>query len=103
MTERELRLIGLGVKAGSVIVGTSGVRDGLRNGDVLLVVVAGDHTRRTEEKVARLARGKGVRIVEGPDSDELGRRLGRKTVQALGLLDPNLASEIGAVDRAERR
>ena len=99
MNERELRLIGLGVKAGSVIVGTSRVRDGLHKGDVLLVVLAGDHTRRT----ARLARGKGVRIVEGPDSNELGRRLGRKTVQTLGLLDPNLASEIGAVDRAERR
>jgi ribosomal protein L7Ae-like RNA K-turn-binding protein len=103
MTERELRLIGLGVRAGSVVVGTSGVRDGIHKGEVLLVVLAGDHTRRTEEKVARLARGKGVRIVEGPDSVELGRRLGRKTVQTLGLLDPNLASEIGAVDRAERR
>lgn len=95
--------MGLGARAGSVIIGTSGVRDGLRSGKVLLVVLAGDHGRRTEEKVARLARGKGVRIVEGPDSMELGRRLGRKTVQALGLLDPNLASEIGVVDNAERR
>jgi len=103
MTERELRLIGLGARAGSVVIGTSRVRDGLRRGEVLLVVLAGDHGRRAEEKVARLARGKGVRIVEGPDSVELGRRLGRTTVQTLGLLDPNLASEIGAVDRAERR
>ena len=103
MTERELRLIGLGARAGSVVIGTSRVRDGLRRGEVLLVVLAGDHGRRTEDKVARLARGKGVRIVEGPDSVELGRRLGRTTVQTLGLLDPNLASEIGAVDRAERR
>jgi ribosomal protein L7Ae-like RNA K-turn-binding protein len=68
-----------------------------------LVVLAGDHSRRTEEKVARLARAKGVRIIEGPDSMELGRRFGRKPVQTLGLLDPNLASEIGAVDRAESR
>jgi len=103
MTERDLRLIGLAVRAGSVLIGTSAVRDGLRRGEVLLLVLAGDHGRRTEEKVARLARGKGVRIVEGPDSVELGRRLGRKTVQALGLLDPNLASEIGSVDRAEKR
>ncbi len=103
MTDRELRLIGLGFNAGSVLVGTSRVRDGLRRGVVLLVVMAGDHSRRTEEKVARLARGKGVRIIEGPNSVELGRRLGRKPVQTLGLLDPNLASEIGTVDRAERR
>ncbi len=51
-----------------------------------------------EEKVARLARGKGVGIVEGPGSVELGLRLGRTSVQALGLLDPNLASEIGLAD-----
>jgi len=70
---------------------------------VLLLVLAGDHGRRTEEKVARLARNKGVRIVEGPDSAELGHRLGRETVQVLGLLDPNLVSEIGSVDRAEKR
>ena len=44
-----------------------------------------------------------MRIVEGPDSEELGGRLGRKPVQALGLLDPNLASEIGAVDNTESR
>ena len=103
MTERDLRLIGLAARAGSVLVGTSAVRDGLRRGEVLLLVLAGDHGRRTEEKVARLARNKGVKIVEGPDSAELGRRLGRETVQALGLLDPNLASEIGSVDRAEKR
>lgn len=103
MTERDLRLIGLAVRAGSVLIGASAVRDGLRRHEVLLVVLAGDHGRRTEEKVARLARGKGVRIVEGPDSVELGRRLGRKTVQALGFLDPNLASEIGSVDRSEKR
>ncbi len=98
MTEKELRLIGLGARAGSVVVGTARVRDGLRSGKVLLVVLAGDHSRRTEEKVARLARGKGVGIVEGPGSVELGLRLGRTSVQALGLLDPNLASEIGLAD-----
>ena len=103
MTERELRLIGLGMKAGSVIVGTSRVREGLKKGQVRLVVLARDYSTRTKEKVARLAKGKGVRIVEGPDSEELGCRLGRKPMQTLGLLDPNLASEIGAVDNAESR
>ena len=94
-------MIGLGVRAGSVVVGTAAVRDGIKAGQVELVVLARDHGSRTEEKVARLARGKGVKIVEGPDSYELGRRLGRQVLQAVGLLDPNLASEVLDSDRAE--
>jgi len=103
MTERELRLIGLGLRAGSVLVGTSRVREGLKGGKVQLVVLADDFGKRTEEKVVRLAKGKGVRIVEGPESAELGRRLGRSAVQTLGVIDRNLASEIGAGDRPETR
>jgi ribosomal protein L7Ae-like RNA K-turn-binding protein len=103
MNARDMRLIGLGVKAGSVVVGTSRVRDGLRNAQVHLVVLAKDRSQRTEEKVARLARAKGVRILEGPDSDELGRRLGGKSLQALGLLDSNLACEVGRAERVESR
>ncbi len=103
MTEKELRLIGLGMRAGSVLVGTSSVREGLKKEQIRLVVLAGDFSKRTEEKVGRLARAKGVRIIEGPGSIELGRRVGRKPVQALGLLDANLASEIGSADKAESR
>jgi len=103
MNEKDLRLIGLGRRAGSVVVGTSQVRDGLRRGKIFLVVLAADLSARTEEKVGRLARAKGVRIVEGPESDELGRRFGGKPLQALGLLDANLAREIGRADRAESR
>jgi ribosomal protein L7Ae-like RNA K-turn-binding protein len=103
MNERDLRLIGLGKRAGSVVAGTSRVRHGLKRGEVLLVVLAEDLNPRTEEKVGRLARAKGVPIVEGPGSEELGRRFGGKPLQALGLLDANLAREIGRADRVESR
>ncbi len=101
MTERELRLIGLGMRAGSVVVGTSGVRERLKKDQIKLVVLAGDRSERTDEKVGRLAKAKGVRVLVGPDSQELGRRLGRKPTQTVGLLDANLASEIGTARRAE--
>mgnify|MGYP001817567978 FL=1 len=103
MNERDIRLIGLGIKAGSVVVGTSRVRDGLKKGQIHLVVLATDLSARTEEKVGRLARAKGVRIVEGPRSDELGRRFGGRPLQALGLLDANLTREIVKANRVESR
>jgi ribosomal protein L7Ae-like RNA K-turn-binding protein len=103
MKERDLRLIGLGMKAGFVVVGTSRVRDGLKQGQIHLVVLAEDLSVRTEEKVGRLARAKGVRILEGPGSSELGMRFGGKPLQTLGLLDVNLAREIGKADIVESR
>jgi ribosomal protein L7Ae-like RNA K-turn-binding protein len=101
VTEAELALIGLAMKAGALVVGASGVRAGLKRGQVVLVVVADDRSRRTDEKVVRLARGKGVRVQVGPDANELGRRVGRAPLQAVGVTDPQLAGGIGTVSASE--
>lgn len=96
MSEAGLRLLGLGVRAGTVVVGTSGVRQALQQGRVVLVVLAGDYARRTDEKVGRLARARGVPVLMGPPASELGKRLGRTAVQAVGVQDRRLAAEIKA-------
>lgn len=79
-----------------MIVGTEGVRNGLKKGQVELVVVASDHSSRTEDKVIRLARGRCVEVVLGPPAVELGRLAGLKSVQVMGVTDPNLARGISA-------
>lgn len=99
MSEAGLRLLGLGVRAGSVVVGTSGVREALRRGKVALVVLAGDYARRTDEKVGRLARARGVAVLVGPPATELGKRIGRSAVQALGVKDRHLAAGIRTLKR----
>ena len=86
-----LGLLGLGLKAGTVILGTNGVRAALQKGDLALVVLARDLSGRTEEKVARLARGAGVPVLVGPTARELGQRLGREQVQTVGVRDHQLA------------
>jgi ribosomal protein L7Ae-like RNA K-turn-binding protein len=90
----ELALLGLAQRAGALVVGTAAVREALRSGRIQLVVVAVDRGRRTDEKVVRLARGRGVRVAVGPTATELGRRLGRETVQAVGVTHPQLARGI---------
>ena len=92
-------LLGLGLRAGKVVVGTGGVRDGLQRGDFLLVIVASDRSSRTDEKVSRLAEARGVPLLEGPSATELGQRLGRETVQAVGVTDPHLAAGLQGSDR----
>lgn len=75
----------------------------MQKGQIHLVVLAKNMSARTEEKVGRLARAKGVLIIEGPDSGELGRRFGGKSLQALGLRDASLAFAIGEAERVESR
>ena len=94
MTEpavRLLGLLGLGLRARTVVVGVAGTRAGLHRGGVRCVVLARDAGPRTREKVERLARAKQVPVIVGPDAKALGAGLGRPPVQAIGVSDPSLA------------
>ena len=91
MNDRVTRLLGLGLRAGRVVVGVAGVRAGLQRGKLACVVLAADAGQRTHEKVGRLAQAKGVPLITGPDAVQLGKGLGRPPVQAVGVQDPALA------------
>ena len=96
--EALLRLLGLGLKGRRVVVGVSAVRAKLQAGDVVCVVVAADASPRTQEKVERLARARGIAVLRGPTAERLGAGLGRPPVQAVGVSDRALARGMIAVD-----
>jgi len=83
--------LGLGVRAGSVVIGVAGVRAGLQRGKLMCVVLAQDAGPRTMEKVVRLAEAKSIPVLRGPAAVELGAGLGRPPVQAVGVADAALA------------
>ncbi len=85
------RLLGLGLRARRVTVGVGAVRAGLQRGSLVCVVVAGDASERTRDKVVRLARARGIPVVRGPVGERLGAALGRPPVQAVGVSDQALA------------
>ena len=91
MTTRITRLLGLGLRAGNVVVGVAGVRAGLQRGTLACVVLAQDAGQRTIEKVARLAEARSIPVLRGPIATELGAGLGRPPVQAVGVSDAALA------------
>ena len=88
---RVLGLLGLGYRGGRVAVGVDAVRKELQAGKCCCVVLARDASPRAVEKVARLARGKGIPIVPGPTAAEIGGQLGRPPVMAAGVRDRALA------------
>ncbi|GBD33423.1 hypothetical protein HRbin33_02414 [bacterium HR33] len=94
MSREQLRLLGLARRAGAVVVGTEAVRRSLRRGELGVVVLAGDCSRRVEEKVGRLARYRGVPTIVGPEAAELGRILGKGPVGSAGVKRGELARGI---------
>ncbi|HEU4568940.1 MAG TPA: ribosomal L7Ae/L30e/S12e/Gadd45 family protein [Gemmatimonadales bacterium] len=85
-----LGLLGLGLRAGHLVVGVDGVRAALQGRQVRCVVLARDAGPRAEEKVTRLATAQGIPVLAGPDAATLGDRLGRPPVQAVGVKDAAL-------------
>ena len=96
MNTRITRLLGLGLRAGNVVVGVAGVRAGLQRGKLVCVVLALDASPRTMEKVVRLAVARRIPVLRGPAAEQLGAGLGRPPVQAVGVTDPALARGLTA-------
>lgn len=99
MSERLLRLLGLGVQGGRVVVGVAGVRARLQRDGLACVVLAADASPRTRDKVERLAHARHVPVLVGPAAEWLGAALGRTPVQAVGVADAALAHGlVGSVE-----
>ena len=99
MTGGVLGLLGLGLRAGHVLIGVDGVRRALQSGQLWCVVVASDASPRAVEKVVRLAEAQGVPLVAGPEADLIGRQLGRPPVMVAGVRDRALADGLGRLAR----
>ena len=99
MNSKIARLLGLGLRAGNVVIGVAGVRAGLQRGTLSCVVLAADASQRTTDKVARLADAKQVPRLRGPSAAELGAGRGKPPVQAVGVSDPALARGLMADGR----
>ena len=87
-------LLGLGLRAGTAIIGVEAVRRALQSGDCRCLVVAADASQRALEKTVRLATARGVPRVAGPPAHELGAGLGKPPVMVVGVRDAALAEGI---------
>jgi ribosomal protein L7Ae-like RNA K-turn-binding protein len=89
-----LRLLGLGLRGGNLVIGVDAVRGQLQAEALWCVVLAADASPRAVEKVVRLAAGKKVPLVAGPSAAAIGAQLGKPPVMAVGVRDRALADGI---------
>jgi ribosomal protein L7Ae-like RNA K-turn-binding protein len=98
-----LALVGLGVRARNVVIGVDQVRAAAHGGKLALAIVAVDAARNSREKVLPLLSARGVTVLEGPTSDELGAAIGRAGTAAVGVVDRELANGIRSADAEAKR
>ncbi|HEU5050036.1 MAG TPA: ribosomal L7Ae/L30e/S12e/Gadd45 family protein [Gemmatimonadales bacterium] len=89
-----LRLLGLGRRGGHLVIGVDAVRRQLQSEGIRCVVLASDASPRAMEKVVRLATGRRIPLVTGPDAATIGVQLGKPPVMAVGVRDRGLADGI---------
>ena len=97
-------LLGLGYRSRNLSVGVDSVRRALKLDEVHCVVIAEDASERAYDKVVRLARGKEIPLVVGPDAARLGQTVGKPPVMVVGVRERELARGIvGRAPHFERR
>ena len=98
MTDAEWRkvagLLGLGVRARTVVVGTDLVRTAVRKGSVALAVVADDASPNSRAKVVPLMTARRVAMVGGVTTQQLGAAVGREHTAVVAVVDESLARGI---------
>ena len=94
----------MGYRSHSLSVGVDRVRRALQQDEVHCVIIAEDASERVQDKVVRLARGKQVPLVVGPDAARLGQTVGKPPVMVVGVRQRELAQGImGRATHFERR
>ena len=100
-TEAALRLLGLAARAGAVLSGTERVREAARAGTLRYVIVAGDVSANTQDKLIPLLESRRVRHRIVATRVALGDAVGRPPASALGITDAGLARRVATLLESE--
>ena len=84
--------LGIGRKAGKMLIGTDNVCDGVRDGKVLLILISSDASENTVKRATNCAKYYNTEfgILDGITTDELGRALGKSAAACVGITDENI-------------
>jgi ribosomal protein L7Ae-like RNA K-turn-binding protein len=90
-------LLGLGLRARTVVVGVELVKGAVKSGKAKLVFVAPDASPHSQDKLVPLLKARRTAWYDALDAHALGAAVGRETVSAIGVTDPALAKGIRQV------
>lgn len=88
------RLLGLGLRARTVLVGVPQARVAVQKGKAACAIVADDASEHSRAKVLPLLRARRVEVLEGVTTSALGAATGREQVAVVVVVDQELARGI---------
>lgn len=94
--EPALRYLGLAARAGATVPGTERVREAVRAGAAVLVLLAADVSDNSRAKLMPLLTARGVPHTVAFTRAELGWAIGRSPLGAVAVTDAGLAGRIAA-------
>jgi ribosomal protein L7Ae-like RNA K-turn-binding protein len=93
-TDSVYRLLGLARRAGAVAPGTDAVRRAVRDGEALLILIAGDASSVQIEKITKTVHDRSIpRVVLG-DRNTLGAAVGLAALSAVAVTNRSLADQL---------
>ena len=85
------RLIGLGLRARTVVVGVQQARVAAQKHKVVMAIVADDASENSRAKIVPMLRAKRIELLGGVTSAGLGSVVGRDATTVVAVLDAALA------------
>lgn len=102
MLDRQLSMVSLAMKAGKVLSGEFSVEKGLKEGQVVLCIVAEDASDNTKKKFKNMCTYRSIDMIELTDKEQLGRTIGRQQRAVLGITDEGFKKGILKHHRGEK-
>ena len=93
-------LMGLATKAGKTVSGEFSTENGIKDGKVKLVVVAGDASSNTKKLFHDKCSFYKVPVYEYGTKDELGHAIGKEMRSSAGITDAGFASKLAELFEA---
>lgn len=94
LQERMLGLVGLAMRAGSVVSGSEMVGKAARRGEVEFILVAGDASDNIRDRIIGAARAAGIAWACMLSRESLGSRIGKSDRSVIGIKNAELAGGI---------
>lgn len=87
MIDRQMSMISLAQKAGKVVSGEFSVEKGLKEGEVVLCIIASDASDNTKKKFNNMCTFRSIDMIVLADKDQLGKTIGKQQRATLGITD----------------
>jgi ribosomal protein L7Ae-like RNA K-turn-binding protein len=87
-------MIGLAMKAGKIVSGEFSVETGIKNGNVLLCIIAEDASDNTKKKFTNMCTFRQITLITLSDKAGLGKAVGKEYRATLGVVDEGFAKTI---------